>query len=118
MLVYRVASPKKDCGGIPVGPYATRSEAWESDMAWAHGDDDHPGPYRDGDLGDIRSYEFCAFESMDGLNAWFEGWLDKLNESGYLVHVYEVAEEYIRRGRVQILVNLAMGTLVRTEPCI
>jgi hypothetical protein len=119
MLVYRVAHPKHFIEGQPAGPYVYGnwpSEPWTHEMGEAHRDDGHPVPWRDG-YSCRKDEEFCAFESMMALNQWFEGWTEKLHESGYLVHVYDVPDEHVRTGGIQVLAEIRCGSLVRTEPC-
>jgi hypothetical protein len=118
MLVYRVANGERTYRGFPAGPYCSRTEEWEEDMAFSHNDPRHPSPDLEEDLRGVARAEFCGFESMAHLNAWFEGWLHHLDSAGYLVHVYEVPDDRVRFGIHQVVAQLEEGRLLETIPCI
>lgn len=118
MLVYRVAHSGQMNNGYPGGPYNGNGADWADDLNEAHANAEHPTPWEDRGLSRIYDSEFCCLSSIEGLRSWFDGWLETLQDYGYLIHVYDVPEEFVRIGTRQTLAKLAMGTLVRTEPCI
>ncbi|MER7688336.1 hypothetical protein [Streptomyces sp. NPDC097610] len=46
----------------------------------------------------MGDYERCGFDSLDALNAWFEGWGEALSECGFQVWEYEVPDWAVRVG--------------------
>ncbi|WP_157536546.1 hypothetical protein [Kitasatospora mediocidica] len=106
--------------GFPAGPYCSGDwdeEFWQDQMGSVHCDDDHPTPRSDG-LPYPNSFEFCAFDSIEALGTWFGGWLEKLEERDYRIHVYEIPKSSVQMGRVQVLADLRQAKLVRIESCI
>jgi len=45
----------------------------------------------------------CAFESLDALHRWFEGYIDDLIEHGFGVFELEVYEDYVAYGDYQVI---------------
>jgi len=102
--VYRVAHKSALESGFPSGPYAGKGVPDDSaqrlwGMASAHSTMTHPTPYADPDLHHIAEHERCGFDSLDALNAWFDGWTDALAECEFVVWTYEVPEWALRVGR-------------------
>jgi hypothetical protein len=67
-------------------------------MASDHSNTTHPSPYADPLLMGIQSYERCGFDSLDALNAWFDGWTEALADCGFEVWAYDVADWAVRVG--------------------
>jgi ribosome modulation factor len=76
------------------------------DLAWAvvgaHQDRYHRSPQG------IQAHEFCGFNSLYALEAWFDGWLDKLFAAGYVVAEYDgVGVRTFGNGQVTFNKNLS-----------
>lgn len=104
MKVYRVGHSVALDVGFPSGPYTCRgvpsadvARMWG--MASAHMGGTHPSPYADSLLGGISAAERCAFDSIDALNRWFDGFGDALADAGFEVWTYEVPDWAVRVGR-------------------
>lgn len=107
MRVYRVEHPLDG-----EGPYLG---AWGIEhLKWAHNDDAHPGPRQEG----LKIYgnQVCAMKTMDRLGAWFEGWWECLSNTGFYVAEYEVPDEYVEQGKIQLIFDKTMATLIKSEP--
>jgi hypothetical protein len=107
----------------PHGPYTgtglppeVRNEV--DRMRWVHCDEHHLSPYMDGALVGIRMHEVCGFDSLDALERWFEPhWRAAMDRVGFVVHLYEVAEEHARVGSDgQTVFHAKEAELVGTEP--
>lgn len=97
MRIYRV----EDEEGI--GPYRMREfdddkNNLADDLCRTHdGVSDHPTP--DNDFNHyISSKEVCAFVSLNDLNVWFDEFLDRLEDCGYLITEYDVPTESVIGG--------------------
>jgi hypothetical protein len=111
MKIYRV---EHDDG---IGPYSTRrrwanslQEEINDELAEAHNDsDEHPLVYYDvKNAYDIVSGDSrrCGFISIEQLFRWFDGFMDKLEEAGYKIVVYEVPPQFICVGTYQCLFDV------------
>lgn len=103
MRVWRVAHRTALDTGFPSGPYTgcgvgTKEAERLWDMAGAHSNLTHPSPQADPKLQGMGDYERCGFDSLDALNAWFEGWGEALSECGFQVWEYEVPDWAVRVG--------------------
>jgi hypothetical protein len=73
--------------------------AWSSEVDWIEGEDEY-GTYR----GSILEFEECprrylaACDSREALDAWFDGWQDKLEANGFKVVEYTVPDENVVDG--------------------
>lgn len=122
MKVWRVAHKEATYEGFPSGPYACVEtlpqetvDALEG-MYDAHTDDAHMTPHRDGNLRGIREFERCGFDSRAALDEWFSGWHETLDEHGFIVWVYDVDDEEVRKGaNGQLVFNDAWAVETDTE---
>lgn len=117
--------------GVPAGPYLAKSylDDWDSDLyddllevsdtlnfenaSQSENLDHEPPPCRDG-LGNIYDYEVCGFTDLDALFSWFRVGMDKMRAAGFLLHVYDVDEDYMRKGNKQVVFDPSGATLVDT----
>ena len=103
MMIYRVEHRTEGFG--PYIPRWDKLTDGELDLrqraVMDHQDDDHPEPWEDGLGLTISPAEFCCFVSLDLLEA-----------AGFGVAVYEVAEEYVRRGYRQSVFARSEATLL------
>lgn len=118
-IVYRVEHQHvTDERGNHPGPYTGVNV---NGMGWAHTDDEHPTPHRDGYgskyLNSWTGDHYCAFRSEADLAEWFDGWVDKLTKRGHVMRSYEVDAEDVldRPGARQILVRLTGYTPATTS---
>lgn len=125
MRVWRVGHSSALRDGFPQGPYtygpemSKFAEDLADGMCWAHSNNDHPSPFRDGHLYDIYSYEVCGLPSRADLDRWFEPhWRARLHRAGYLVHVYEAPDTDVRLGDIQLVFKRSSASLVRSEPLV
>lgn len=126
MRIYRV---EMGSGAGPYSPHLHGIKEWEwqvdqeLDQMYADHKGDgwspeptHPTPYAEfrglRDLDRVWGDWNCGFESMAQLEAWFDGWLHKLAELGFMVGIYEVPEFYARVGQCQAIFNKDNSTLV------
>lgn len=127
MRVYRVAF---DHGGeTPIGPYRVEDLRYRDrydalcdvsdDLGSDHMDDEHPSPWFEPALGHyIADEECCCFTSLRRMRSWFKGWRRKLHEVGFELWVYEVPEEYVRRGDYQAVFEIDEAALVERRPLV
>jgi hypothetical protein len=82
-----------------------------SNLAWAvvgaHQDRYHRSP------SGIQKHEVCGFDSLYALEAWFDGWLDKLLAAGYVVAEYD-SEGVRYHGNGQVTFNRYVGNRLTT----
>jgi hypothetical protein len=68
-------------------------------MISAHCDDAHPAPHSPfSGLDFIFDHEHCGFNSREALYDWFATYTGALADGGFMVFIYEVADEYVRVG--------------------
>lgn len=65
----------------------------------------HPHPSVDGSIGGIRYGELCGFSDIDDLHDWFEGYLGKLWDLGFVIEYYLVPTDDVRHGNYQVVFN-------------
>ncbi len=93
------------------GPYQTSNLSEEQrtqllEMYDDHSDiAEHPSPWLDRYLGDIKKDEYCGFVSVGQLRQWFNGWLDILTEQEFVVTVYDVPCDVVRASHHQALIR-------------
>lgn len=121
MRVWRIAHRDimRDYPAVPAGPYMSgpflehpeiRNAVW--DLGVAHSGDDHPSPHYDTYLQTIRDHELCACDSRESLVSWFDGFLDRLGENGFIAHEYEVEDVRIGRTGGQVVFDYRTARLV------
>lgn len=104
MKIWRVMHPDviDPLSGLPIGPYKATPGEWNCHrvaMGRAHIDSAHLCPFYDPKLEyHIDADEMCAFNSRYALDAWFDGWAERLQEAGFVVGCYEVPDSAIRVG--------------------
>lgn len=90
--VYRVQHNAEN-----IGPYTgghSADEEWWEKMTTYHADFHHPN-LREDDLTIYCNSEYvCAFDSLDKLKSWFDGYLFNLIDAGFIIAEYEV-DDYI-----------------------
>jgi hypothetical protein len=92
MLVFRVED------GDGTGPYTDGALKAVWRVISAHNSSYyHTGIYSDVDMFTYKHK--CGCSSIEQLVKWFHGWAELLNENGYLLVVYSVAEEFVLHGR-------------------
>ncbi|NYI06093.1 hypothetical protein [Allostreptomyces psammosilenae] len=104
--------------GCPAGPYRIDPLPKALDqMGWEHADDDHPIPQWDPKLYTVQPSEVCGLDSLESLRAWFDGWIDALRDSGFVIGLYEVPTDKARIGkRGQVVMSYLDAERVGTEP--
>ena len=90
------------------------------DMEGEHTDFTHPIPYsrkNERDLCDVwtRAYS-CCFTSVEQMAAWFDGWLPRLRECGYLLTEWEADEADVLIGQYQAGFLRPKATLISSAP--
>lgn len=94
--MFRVEKPNGE------GPYvADQGNPVFAHMFAVHGDEDHPEPWDDPMLGEIFPDEVCGFPTLDGLEEWFAGYEDVLEEEGYHIAAYTANISEVRYGLKQ-----------------
>lgn len=131
MIVYRL---QNDAG---LGPYTIRrgstypvpsylqiEQDWLSNPRKRDEEDPHPSPTEDGlalneglAWSALRNDEFCGFESMASLRAWFlrePQDPEALDNLGLRVTVWKVHGRYVRKGRKQLVFKREKAELLET----
>lgn len=54
------------------------------------------------DIPEASVRDICAFESMESMSTWFEGFMELLLEYGYVIRCFEVASDCVRKGAKQV----------------
>lgn len=106
------------------GPYSVEHKYCDA-VKKAHDDVlKHPVPCMDG-IPEFDTLELkgllddrwvCGFDSLEKLQVWFEGWLDKLVSVGFLIYQFEVAENSLYKGQRQILFLKEEAKLITDNP--
>lgn len=65
-------------------------------------DDDHPSPWEEDGLF-IADADRCGFDSPQSLQAWFEGFMDRLGDAGFNVVRYRIPEHRVQFGNKQVV---------------
>jgi hypothetical protein len=100
--------------GWPCGPYCGPERV--GGLAFAHSDDEHPGPYWDRTLNYIDNNEICGLVSREALDKWFTDWHDALERRGFVISVYEVPYDDARIGEYgQTVFKFSAATRVGAE---
>ena len=100
-----------------VGPYCDwqfpGSEQLEA-MYLAHTDAAHPGPRAEPALAALidPSDFYFAFESIAQCQRWFGGWFGVLNNTGFILRVYEVPVEHVILATKQCIFRMDEAELV------
>lgn len=72
----------------------------------------HPDPSDDVLGGWVQPWEYCGFHSLQQLHWWFGDWFEELDAAGAVVRVFEVDEQYVRKGLRQVVFCLEEAVLV------
>lgn len=107
MRVYRVEHPEDGHG-----PYGGANRIYS--LNYAHQNDTRPNPQWEGlEMG----YEdYCALSSMERLCEWFEGWWGQIRYYGFHIAVYEVSEEHVGQGKMQLVFTRNKAQLIYSMP--
>lgn len=93
------------------------------ELPWWHGNETHPGMWRDCKRLDIHHSScdyYCGFHSFESFCAWFEiDLLDMLHRNGFILAVYDIDSCYVSRGTYQsIMIKMyavRVDTMVLTD---
>ncbi|UDL16698.1 hypothetical protein SEA_ATUIN_5 [Arthrobacter phage Atuin] len=97
--IYRVEERR---GGA--GPYNRRNTAALGDMFAEHGScGEHVPPQKDELLLGINADEHCGFATLEQLDAWFDGFHQRLADLGFMIAHYVVPLNLVRYGKTQAL---------------
>ena len=123
MKVYRV-----EHGTYGRGPYGFGFDVHDEypdlqrlsfDLTFAHRDvNEYPDGWRD--FGSVGPSERFACKTIPPLKRWFDGFLDRLHESGFEICEYQVLPRFVREGisGKQVTFLISEATLVRTIPLV
>lgn len=120
MIVYRMA--REQAGAkYPIGPYQWKDSEGNRIPIMVHMSDVHSDDYIDHPLPQASSIymmpeEVCGFNSLEQLTNWFGDWFDELSECGFLLHTYDVLEEYVQETPEQVVFDITQATLLDAEP--
>lgn len=106
MLVYRVENENGN------GPYMAFAPVL-AEMSAAHGDAEHPTPDEEG-MRCIFADEYCAVQSLEGAQAWFEGYGEVLDEAGFELTVWDAQD--VRCGKKQVVFRKDTARMVASYP--
>lgn len=88
-------------------------DALSTALSYAHSGDWHPSPDEDG-APDWQERHMCGFATEGDMLAWFDGWLDKLHEQGYVATTYEVSPLLVHFGRRQVMFDPNEARVLRS----
>lgn len=111
MLVYRIQD-KDGYGPFSNGFYATTSKFKK------HNDDQiHPTPFEEGllDKDNIDKDYHCGFSSKNRLNKWFTGIQKELTAGGFVIAVYQVDQQHVKRGETQLVFRKSKSKFIKAE---
>lgn len=107
MLVYRV---EKENGE---GPYVNTHIPHVSSHTSRHFDT-HPNPYMEGIS--FTDKDFCGFESVASLKAWFDTCNEPLHSAGYSMSIYSVSKRKVKFGTYQLVFQRDKAKLRKRIP--
>lgn len=111
MLVYRIQD-KDGYGPFSNGFYATTPKFKRHNT-----DQIHPTPFEEGLLNpaNIDKDYHCGFSSRNRLNKWFAGIQKELAYGGFVIAVYQVDQQHVKRGQIQLVFRKSKSKLIKTE---
>jgi hypothetical protein len=112
MLIYRVENEKRE------GPYVNNNRYWTTrEHSFSRHHIGINEEFSKLELGDIRSYERCGFDSLRSLYKWFNNRQERFNlkRKGFKVATYRVGESHIRKAKKQLAFNIDMAYNINTE---
>ena len=113
MRMYRVEHP-----ATGRGPYTGQGFYRVESLHAAHRGNSHPS--KGEEFPDLRSDMawFCAFDSLDILAIWFEGFGSELISAGFEIVEYEISPLYVRHGKCQSIIRMDRAEKIRVcENC-
>ena len=119
MIVYRLEDANNG-----EGPFKNRGDLWEhddfSDWRYRHIGSAHPGPMSDSITMPWRESErerlVFGCPSKEMIDFWFEPGYNMFKSAGYVINVYKVHGNAVKKGRsgTQVVFNRDKATLVET----